>query len=175
MTSTFTRIIGGIAFGLVATVATAQDSTNRVSVNTDWQVFVESDPTQCWAVSAPKEVVNTDESGRIKAVRRGDILLFVSFVPGSNVSGQVSFAGGYPFAEGSTVTLDISGTTFDLFTENETAWAASADQDRTIVDALKRGANATLTGRSSRGTVTKDTFSLLGFTAAFDEAATRCK
>jgi hypothetical protein len=31
-----------------------------------------------------------------------------------------------------------------------------------------------VTGVSSRGTTTKDTFSLLGFTAALDEAERRC-
>jgi hypothetical protein len=39
---------------------------------------------------------------------------------------------------------------------------------------MKRGANATLTARSSRGTITKDTFSLSGYTAAVDDAAKRC-
>jgi hypothetical protein len=39
---------------------------------------------------------------------------------------------------------------------------------------MKRGATATLTARSSRGTITKDTFSLSGYTAAVDDAAKRC-
>ena len=39
---------------------------------------------------------------------------------------------------------------------------------------MKRGADAVLTARSSRGTITKDTFSLLGFTAAVEDAQKRC-
>jgi hypothetical protein len=39
---------------------------------------------------------------------------------------------------------------------------------------MKRGADATLVGKSSRGTQTKDTFSLLGFTAAVEDAEKRC-
>ena len=39
---------------------------------------------------------------------------------------------------------------------------------------MKRGANAVLSGRSGRGTNTQDTFSLLGFTAAVEDAAKRC-
>jgi hypothetical protein len=35
------------------------------------------------------------------SVRRGDILLFVTFRPGK--PGEISFTGGYPFAGGSTV------------------------------------------------------------------------
>ncbi len=107
-------------------------------------------------------------------VRRGDILLFVFYRPGASVSGQVAFTGGYPFASGSTVTMDISGNTFEMFTEGEWAWPATTDDDSKIITAMKRGANAVLSGRSGRGTNTKDTFSLLGFTAAVEDAAKRC-
>lgn len=158
----------------VATAAEAQSqSTNRVAAKTDWSVYVESDPTECWAVSAPKETVNTRD-GRVVAARRGQILLLVFFRPGAGVKGQLNFAGGYPFASGSTVTLNVDGTEFQLFTEGETAWAATASDDAKIVTALKRGSKAVVTGRSSRGTNTQDTFSLLGFTAAIEDADTRC-
>jgi len=43
-----------------------------------------------------------------------------------------------------------------------------------MVTAMKRGASAIITGVSGRGTVTKDTFSLLGFTAAVEDAEKRC-
>jgi invasion protein IalB len=55
------------------------------------------------------------------------------------------------------------------------AWAASPQDDQSIVTAMKRGAEAVLTARSSRGTQTEDTFSLLGFTAAVEDAETRCQ
>lgn len=163
----------GAAMILWAGAALAQESTNRVDANTDWSVFEETDPKQCWAVSSPKETVNTRD-GRVVAVRRGDILMFVSYLPSQQVAGQVSFTGGYPFREGSTVTLEISGKSFDLFTQGEMAWARDANADAEIVAAMKQGADAILTGLSSRGTTTKDTFSLFGFTASVEEAAARC-
>lgn len=176
MTSHLARILAGaMIFGAVASAAVAQEeSTNRVAVETAWSVFVENDPTECWGVSTPKETVNTKD-GRVVAVRRGDILLFVTFRPGKDVSGEVSFTGGYPFADGSTVTMEIGDSKYELFTEGEWAWPASDSDDKEIVAAMKRGADAVLTARSSRGTQTKDTFSLFGFTAAMDEAAKRCK
>jgi hypothetical protein len=90
------------------------------------------------------------------------------------VTGQVAFTGGYPFAGGSTVSIDISGTTFQLFSEGEWAWPATPEDDTAIVAAMKRGSEAILVGRSGRGTVTTDKFSLLGFTASVEEAARRC-
>lgn len=173
MTSWIRRGIAGGLLALTAFGAQAQESTNRVAAKTDWSVFVEDDPTECWGVSSPKETVNTRD-GRVVAVRRGDILLFVSFRPGSGVEGELSFTGGYPFAEGSTVEMTIGDSTYELFTQGEWAWPASKADDAKILTAMKRGADATLSARSSRGTRTKDTFSLLGFTAAMEEAEARC-
>ena len=170
--SKFAAILGAAALSASATFA-QQESTNRVAAQTDWSVFVENDPQECWGVSAPKETVNTRD-GRVVSVRRGDILLFVSYRPAAGVNGEVSFTGGYPFANGSTVTLDMGDTSFELFTDGEWAWPASPGDDARIMTAMKRGTNAVLTARSGRGTQTKDTFSLLGFTAAAEEAERRC-
>lgn len=167
------RTIGVVAAFAWAGVATAQESENRVAANTDWSVFVETDPNECWAVSAPKETLNTRDGAPVD-VRRGDIRLIVFYRPAQNVAGQVMFAGGYPFASGSTVSVEIDGTTFQMFTENETAWPATPEDDAKFVAAMKRGADAVVTGQSGRGTQTQDTFSLLGFTAAVEEAASRC-
>src|SRR6056297_548667 len=115
MTKPILRGLGIIALSFTATTAMAQESDNRVAANTDWSVFVDGDPQECWSVSKPKETVNTKE-GRSVAVRRGDILLFVSY-RGDNGTGEVSFTGGYPFAEGSTVKLTVGSETYDLFTD----------------------------------------------------------
>ncbi len=169
------RTIASIFAALVigATSATAQEVTNRVAADTDWAVFQGDDPKECWAVTAPKETVNTRD-GRTVSVRRGDILLFVTFRPANSVAGEISFTGGYPFADGSTVSMDVGGSTFELFTEGEYAWPATPADDAKIVTAMKRGASAVLTARSSRGTQTKDTFSLLGATAMIEDAEARC-
>lgn len=175
MTSFMTRCIVGAGLALAATGAFAQESTNRVAAKTDWAIFAEppAKPTECWAVSSPKETVNSKD-GRVVAVKRGDILLFVTYRSGSGAKGEVSFTGGYPFAGGSTVTLDIGGTPFELFSDGEWAWSASDADDAKIITAMKRGSSAVLSARSGRGTITKDSFSLLGLTAALDEAEKQC-
>ena len=177
MGSKLARAIAGLCVAAVAATATqAQQaqSTNRVAAKTDWSVFVEDNPTECWGVSGPRESVNTRD-GRVVAVRRSDILLFVFIRPANGSKGQIAFTGGYPFAPNSSVKMDIAGTTFELFTEGEWAWPVSPAEDSKIIAAMKRGAEATLTARSKRGTQTRDTFSLSGFTAALEEATKRCK
>ncbi|WOI55568.1 invasion associated locus B family protein [Palleronia sp. LCG004] len=167
-------ILAGLIAGATLTgPAAAQDeSTNRVAVETAWSVFVEDDPQECWSVSRPTETRNT-RGGEVVEVTRGDILLFVTFRPGGG-AGEVSFTGGYPFAGDSDVEVDIGGTTFQMFTDGEWAWPRSASDDAAIIAAMRGGAEAELTARSSRGTQTEDTFSLFGFTAALEEAENRC-
>jgi hypothetical protein len=168
--------------GLPLTAALAQESTNRVATKTDWSVFTEESPKECWGVSSPKESVNTRD-GQPASVRRGDILLFVTFRPGSGASGEISFTGGYPFAPGSTVNVRIDDASFELVAGSadqdpvnaEWAWPATREDDAALLAAMKRGSSAVLTARSARGTQTMDTFSLLGFTAAMEEAEKRCQ
>jgi hypothetical protein len=176
-----------IALALSAGMAHAQDeSTNRVDAETDWSVFQETDPVECFAVSGanPAESVNTRD-GQTVEVQRGELppTLYVAFKPTENVAAQVSFTGGaYGFNAEEDVTLVVDGTTFTLFPQNIEAdgatrgwaWPSDPAQDAAIIAALKRGSEAVITSQSARGTVSQDTFSLLGFTAAVEEAERRC-
>lgn len=174
MTTLIGRVLGAAMLTTMihGGAAMAQESSNRVAVTSDWNVFAEESPKECWGVTVPKETVNTRD-GQPVSVRRGDILLFVTFRPGT--TGEISFTGGYPFANGSTVTVDVDGQSYDLFTDGEWAWPATPDADAQLLAAMKAGSTAVVSARSDRGTQTRDTFSLRGFTAAMTEAEARCK
>ncbi|NSX54229.1 hypothetical protein [Parasulfitobacter algicola] len=164
-----------IGLGVTQSQAQAQESTNLVAEHFDWGVYAESNPTECWAVSSPVEVENTSLSdGRTVTVRRDPTYLITFFRPGAGVSGQLNFTGGYPFAKGSTVTMQVASDEFQLYTDGEWAWALSPEEDKKIVEAMRRGADAILIARSARGNQTKDTFSLRGYTAAVEDAEARC-
>ena len=172
MTSLFGRTLAVAAITFSGAMAQAQESTNRVATMTDWNVFTEESPKECWGVSKPKETVNSRD-GQPVSVRRGDILLFVTFRPGK--PGEISFTGGYPFAGGSTVEVSVDGNAYQLFTDGEWAWPGSAEEDAKLLTALKAGTTASLSARSGKGTQTIDTFSLRGFTAAMEDAEKRCQ
>ena len=172
MTSILRRALGAALFTMAAAAAGAQESTNRVATMTDWNVFTEESPKECWGVSKPKETVNSRD-GKPVSVRRGDILLFVTFRPGK--PGEISFTGGYPFAAGSTVEVAIDGQPYQFFSDGEWAWPGSAEDDASVLAAMKNGTSAVLTAKSGKGTKTVDTFSLRGFTAAMEDAEKRCQ
>jgi len=71
--------------------------------------------------------------------------------------------------------LAIDGQDFDLFTDGDSAWARDAETDRKLVQAMVRGNSMVVRGTSSRGTLTVDTYSLSGFTAARNAINKACK
>ncbi|MEO0999239.1 MAG: hypothetical protein AAFW69_01335 [Pseudomonadota bacterium] len=157
--------------------ADAQDVQPRVDAKRDWSVFFAEDPKECWIVSAPS-ASTASRGGNTVTVNRGEIRLMVSIRPEAGRDNEVAFAGGYPFRPDSTVNVAIGSDSFDLYTENNGdegwAWPANPEEDGRVVDAMRRGVTAEITGLSTRGTTTIDTFSLLGFTAALERARELC-
>jgi Invasion associated locus B (IalB) protein len=88
----------------------------------------------------------------------------VTHRPEENVANVVSFDQGIPLKEGSDASLDIDGTHFDLFTKGDTAWSRTSELDRTIVEAMAKGRQATFTATPQKGPPITDTYSLSGFT-----------
>ena len=148
----------------------------------DWQIYQSASncpKKECGASSSPVNTVNTRD-GRTVQVRRGTIKLFVTATSLSSTdSALVSFNSGYPFADDSDVLAEIDNATeftFQIGQEDahlEWAWPLPADDDR-LVSAMKKGNRIVLSGISGRGTNTRDTFSLKGFTAALENAVELC-
>ncbi|MEJ6389869.1 invasion associated locus B family protein [Gymnodinialimonas ulvae] len=158
----------GAAFALTLGSAHAQDRTA-------WSVYVQENPTQCWVTSTPASTVATRDGEDVTAsIRRDEAVLFISFWPADGRLAEVSYTGGYPFADGSTVSLQAGETTFELFTEGPMSWAGSPAADARIIAAMRDGSEVVVTAVSSRGTQVADTFSLTGFSAAMDDAQVRC-
>ncbi|MEM8787083.1 MAG: invasion associated locus B family protein [Pseudomonadota bacterium] len=158
--------------------AAGAQTNPSVAAFTDWSVFNPSDPRECYIVSPPTST-EARRDGSTVSVRRGDILLFVTIRPDQGVDKEVSFTGGYPFREGSVVEVRIGSDTFAMSPGSgdgqEWAWPASPERDRELIAAMRAGSSATVTAVSSRGTQTTDSFSLLGFTAALEEAENLCQ
>lgn len=161
---------------IVAPLTASAQTAESVDAKRDWSIFKQGAGAerQCWIVSQPTSTA-AKRDGKPVSVNRGDIFLMVSIRPGEQVKNEVSMISGYPFRKGSSVSARIGSNRFEMFTEGEGAWTDSGESDDKIVDAMRRGTNAILVGTSTRGTQTTDTFSLLGFTAALNEARALCK
>ena len=116
----------------------------------------------CFITSEPTKL-----EGEYDRNNRGETRVFVTH-HGSNPDerGQVSSVAGYRFKEGEEVIFSIDGKNHSLFSVETRAWATKSTQDKSITNAMKRGNRLKVTGVSSRGNKTIDTYSLTGFTKA---------
>ncbi|MFI5018219.1 MAG: invasion associated locus B family protein, partial [Dongiales bacterium] len=59
--------------------------------------------------------------------------------------------------------------------QKDRAWAKDATADKAMIDAMRKGSSLTVKGTSSRGTEITDTYSLLGFSKAYQAIGAACK
>ena len=135
----------------------------------DWQAYTykSADAKVCYVVSQPK-------SSDPKAAKRDPIFFLVTHRPGQKIRNEVSTIIGYPFKKDSKVELKIDEDGYTLFTNADGAWADTKD-DKTVVDAMKKGKIMTVKGTSWRGTSTVDSYSLTGISNALDKIDGACK
>ncbi|MEM7122156.1 MAG: invasion associated locus B family protein [Pseudomonadota bacterium] len=150
-----------------AAVARAQEP-RAIGVFNDWVAYTYQAGSEkvCYIGSQP----TTDEGNYTE---RGDIWALVTHrSPGTK--GVVSIIIGYNFKENSDVSIKIGSNTYSLFTQGDTAWTRVEADDASLVAAMKAGSRMEVRGVSWRGTETKDTYSLSGFTKAYEAITTAC-
>lgn len=140
-----------------------------------WNAYVtfEQKKKVCYMVSLPKK-----QEGDFK--KRGKVYAMITHRPSLKSFNVLSFHAGYKFLQNSKVTLSVQAgkhkKEFDLFTENETAWAISDSDDQEITKRLtKVGESLIVEGISSKGTKTKDTYSLKGSMQAYKAICKACE
>lgn len=147
----------------------APASAKQIAAFKDWSAHSEGKgkTRTCWIYSEPVK-----DEGNYK--KRGRIYLLVTHRPGEKTFNQVQFTAGYTYKKGSAVRVAIGAKRFELFTNGDTAWARSTQDDRNLAAAMRGGARMVVTGQSSRGTKTKDTYSLSGISAAHKAIGKAC-
>lgn len=163
----FLKALLTATFTLIASNAIAE-SDKDLGRFKSWQAhsYSEVGKTVCNMWSRPKK---HEEGGK----KRGDIFIYVTHRPKSKRFHEVSLDMGYPVKPGSDVTLKIGSKKFKLFVKGQSAFARSED-DPKIVKAMRAGNSLVVTGQSSKGTKTKDSFSLSGFSKANNAVNTAC-
>lgn len=136
----------------------------------DWTLFTYEDGNGrvCYIASEPVQ-----KDGNY--TRRGPAAVLVARFPMEPPNVQVSVQSGYPFKEKSDVQVKIGKKTYSLFTHGENAFARTPAEDERLISAMKRGTKMSVRGTSKKGTWSRDTYSLLGFTAAYKAMLDACK
>jgi hypothetical protein len=171
----FSLLLAGLVLGslLVSAGAEAQSKPRLLGSYRDWDAMVGSMPDgskTCYMISTPKR-----SAASKKDAVRGQIYMTVTHRPKFGVMGEVNAVVGYPIRRGSEASISVDGKHhFRFFTEGSGAWAYDPRDDAAAVAAMKAGVNLTVKASSQRGTDTTDTYSLSGFTAAYNAISKAC-
>jgi invasion protein IalB len=161
--------VGLLAAAVLIGPAVAQ-TPKLASSHRDWTVYVVDDARGkvCYMASEP-----TEQKGNY--TKRGSPAVLVALLPGEPPSEQVSVQPGYAYRKGSNVGVTVGAQKFELFTQGEHAWARTDEDDKALITAMRKGADMTVTGTSVKDTNSTDTYSLLGFSDAYDAMKNACK
>lgn len=151
-------------------IAAAQEVT-VIGTHGKWTAFryTENKQPVCYMAAEPDKA-----EGNYRA--RGEILLLVTHRPADKAFDVINMVAGYQYKADTDALVNIGSQRYELFTVgSDRAWARDSKTDRAIIQAMIKGSTAVIRGTSSRGTVTTDTFSLIGFTAAYQAISEACK
>lgn len=149
-----------LLFGLSASQA-ALAQTKLVNEYKDWTVYEHSGrPADiCFTTAQPKE---TEPRG----ISRSSAYFYVSNWPKDGVKSEVSLKLGFDAQAGSDVIVRIGGSRFRLFSKGDKAFVSDPQQELKLIDAMRRGSFMVVEANTSGGASVKDTYSLIGVTAA---------
>ena len=129
-------------------------------------IFVK-DNEYCYIGSIP---IETDLP---KEKKRGDTYILVYKMVG-NQDSVIQVEAGYNYKLNKDIIIKIDSTNYKFYTTEDVPDSAWTNDDAKVIFAMKKGLELAITGESSRGTITNDTYTLKGFTSAFDQLTKDC-
>ena len=129
-------------------------------------IFVKDDE-YCYIGSIP---IETDLP---KEKKRGDTYILVYKIVG-NQDSVIQVEAGYNYKLNKDIIIKIDSTNYKFYTTEDVSNSAWTKDDAKVIFAMKKGLELVIIGESSRGTITNDTYTLKGFTSAFDQLTKDC-
>ena len=102
--------------------------------------------------------------------KRGDVYILVYRI-NKNPEAVVQINFGYPYKVEEPVNVKIDEKNYEFYADEDSAWT---NNDNEVIYAMKKGIQLTVFGISLRETKTIDTYTLNGFTAAYNKLINDC-
>ena len=151
---------------IIATIFFVMISKNLLSLEEGKWTF-EKDDDWCYIGSLP---LNSDLP---ETKKRGDNYILVYKIIGSDEN-IVQVEAGYKYNLDKDIIIKIDNTPFSFYSTEDSSDTAWTNDDQKVIYAMKKGLDLVLSGESSRGTITNDTYTLKGFTAAINKLNENC-
>ena len=159
-----------LILALIALQAYQHSAAEVIGVYRDWVAVISTsgEGRTCMIWSQPKK------SEGYKG-KRGDAFAFVTHQPAGKRLDRVSFEAGYKIGKPNTLQAAVGNRSFELNASGTGAWTRNSSEDSELIKAMRGGSTMTVTGNGPGGEKVKDSYSLYGFTAAYDAISAACK
>ncbi len=163
------RLVCLTAF-LISLLAAVTAAAEVIGVYRDWVAVTSLDDKEktCMMWSQPKK------SEGFKG-KRGEAFAFVTHQPADKRLDRVSFETGYKIGKPDVIQATVGDKRFKLSASGTGAWTRSDADDSALIEAMRAGSTMTVTGSGPGGETVKDSYSLIGFTAAYKAISAACK
>jgi hypothetical protein len=141
-----------------------------------WEAYTEgaNETLQCFIISTPQRK-------QPRGAKRGEIFFTITHRPFTGTFNEPAIRVGYPMTDKLMPSAEIDGMKFRFFSgthaktgADEWSWLADLEQAEALITRLKAGSLMVYSGQSKRGTQTRDSYSLMGFTRALDTIDKAC-
>ena len=122
------------------------------------------DENYCYIGSSPNKIETPEGKNR------GDTYIIVYRI-NKNPEAIIQINAGYSYKDEEPVKVKIDKKDYKFYSQEDSAWT---NDDQKVIYAMKKGVVLIVTGISSRGTKTIDTYTLNGFTAAYNKLTKDC-
>ena len=135
----------------------------------NWESFVYNDGKGkvCFAQTIP-----TERSP--KNFKREESRLFVTFRKEEKIKNEISTTSGYAYKQSSVIAN--SGKNQFLFSESQGkfAWVSDGEEEFNLIKLMKKASKLSISALDTSGSKTKDLYSMMGFTKAYNTAKKSC-
>ena len=134
----------------------------------NWESFVaETEKGKiCFAQTIPLERAP-------KSLKRDPSRLFVTFRKDEKIKNELSVTSGHMYKK-SSVIAKSGKNEFLFFSQGNFAWLIDGEEEFNLIKTMKKASKLSVTARTSTGTETKDMYSMMGFTKAYNTARKSC-
>ena len=105
--------------------------------------------------------------------KRGENYILVYKLIGSDEN-IVQVEAGYQYNLDKDIVVKIDNASFEFYSTEDSSETAWTNSDEKVIYAMKKGLELVLSGQSTRGTKTNDTYTLKGFTSAINKLNEDC-
>ena len=108
-----------------------------------------------------------------KNLKRDPSRLFVTFRKNEKIKNELSVTSGHMYKK-SSVMAKSGKNEFLFFSQGNFAWLIDGEEEFNLIKTMKKASKLSVTATSKNGSRTKDLYSMMGFTKAYNTAKKSC-